>query len=71
MDYLKIKGRRSKDDVREFNVYRNKNNKFQYISESKHTVCPCEFDTIEDAFIDLAKYLHKYIKLEIEIGTNI
>lgn len=49
----------------ELQVLPNESGKFQYVNLSSSHICPGEFDTIQDAFADLGKYLDQYEILTI------
>lgn len=40
-------------------IYHNESGKFQYVNLTKEKICPCEFDTYEQAFSDLLKYINE------------
>lgn len=40
-------------------IFQNKNGKFQYINLTKETISPCEFNSYEEAFTDLLKYIRE------------
>lgn len=40
--------------------------KWQYVNLTKGYICPCQFDTREEALIDFIKYSDKFCKVEFE-----
>ena len=40
--------------------------KWQYVNLTKGYICPCQFNTREEALIDFIKYSNKFCKVEFE-----
>lgn len=40
--------------------------KWQYINLTKGYICPCQFDSREEALKDFVKYANKFFKVEFE-----
>jgi hypothetical protein len=40
--------------------------KWQYVNLTKGYICPCQFDTREEALVDFIKYSNKFCKVEFE-----
>ena len=41
--------------------------KWQYVNLTKGYICPCQFDTREEALIDFIKYSNKFCKVEFDL----
>ena len=40
--------------------------KWQYINLTKGYICPCQFDTRQEALLDFVKYSSKFYRVEFE-----
>lgn len=54
-------------------IFQNKNGKFQFVNLTKETISPCEFNSYEEAFTDLLKYIRegKIKSLEFSLSKKI
>lgn len=43
--------------VYDISIFKNKNEKYQFVNLTKQTVSPCEFNSYEEAFADLLNYI--------------
>lgn len=50
---------RPKDTVDVALIKHKKDNKFSYVNLTKEHICPCKFDTIEDALADMDRLISK------------
>lgn len=40
--------------------------KWQYVNLTKGYICPCQFNTREEALLDFVKYSNKFFRVEFE-----
>lgn len=54
---LVIKELKEDGKIYEISIFVNELGKYQYINLTKEKICPCEFNSYEEAFADLSKYI--------------
>lgn len=54
---MTIRETKADGTVYEIAIFSNEKGKFQLVNLTKEKICPCEFDSRKDAFLDLAGYI--------------